>query len=173
MPMKLRNAALVIIAFAAATGMSYGVVRYLARDALHHAHIDPTALRETQLLRSYANELVDLMNEYIEHVGWGTPAPGPRAKSWIDEAFRPRLDALRLRLDEGVPLGIEPFAHLVQAADTLAAMAGHPADQHLRQRAASEVRRAAESVQAHIHQLGMEAHLPNPARKPLFGQPSP
>ena len=168
MARKLRNMALLLMAFAMATGTSYAIVRYLAQEALQEKRIDPETMREAQLLRAHTNELIDLMNEYTEHLPPETPAPSPRTKSWIDQTFRPRIDDHRLRQGEGSPIDTQAFINIIQATDTLATTAVHPADQHLRRRAASEIRNAAQTTQAHIEGLGIEVHMPHPPRKPLF-----
>ncbi len=165
-----RLAFFVLLLAGAATSMavSYGVVRYLTRDLTLIAVTDPELVRTATLLRSWSNELVDVMTAYLERVPLEAAAPKPSAKQWAAGEFRDRVVSLRQAMERQALWDLESYRRLRAAADRALSMVQHPADRELRRMVAKDITTAVATVEDHIRRNRVAAELPLPMRQPRF-----
>jgi hypothetical protein len=178
----VRYVLLMLLACSLSMGISFGLVRHFTRGLSVTESLDRRTLLQARLLRSYANELVDLTEDYLARIPFDVKAPKPQDLQWVRRDFQPRIEDLEermnaeLRPDAPAAINIAPFRGLRSAADRAMAMAGHPADPDLRRSAARDIVHAVESAEEAITQMKAASHLdepPRPMRYLLRGSPAP
>ena len=120
-------------------------------------------LHEATELRLFSNELVLLVDEFLEKKGVSGPAEQASYEKWVHRSFHARVNDLRQRL---VHSDLSSRAHtaLLAAADRAAAMATRPQDVRLQESARSAVLEAVARSESHITQMGADERVtPRPA----------
>ncbi len=116
------------------------------------------ALLEAQVLRSCANELVLLAEEFSLHRTEATPTGAAEYARWLAEDYRPRLGEFRKRfsdaLKESVALG-----KLMEATSKLDEASQAPTDKNIRASALKEVAEAVNGAEEQIGALGVGSDL--------------
>lgn len=140
--------------------LSYGIVRFMARDVPHEGDPGHPDIQNADEFRRHSNALITLANEYIRHFN-DQPDPkraSPAFKSWVEREFMPKLNGLRTGISQSRASGIL-LATLLAAADDLAVMAYSPGNEKLRTHAIQRVRNAASQIEAYISRIGVGVHL--------------
>lgn len=150
-----------------ATGVSFGVMRYLAEEHIQARRPDPARMWEANQLRDFNNELVQLCNGYIRRYPT-TGAPSVEVQAWIDREFRPELQYLRERI-HGSSVREHPLAlDLISATDRAIAMARHGSSAAVRRQTLAQVSASSAAVEGWIDSLGLGNRLARPAEAPRF-----
>jgi hypothetical protein len=92
------------------------------------------------------------MRSYQEHVATEPIPPGAGFTAWAARDFRPELNEIRRRLQQG-EWPSDAFQALLSASDRMAAMAGEPGRPGPREAAAEELARAEEVVEQRVGAL--------------------
>lgn len=165
----LRFLALTLLACLVSMGISYFTVRYLTRNLSAEDRVDAADIQRAQLLRSCSNELLKLVEGYLERAPDKDKAAKPVARRWIEQVFRPGINQLRLRLADDVILSIPPGGGLLSAADLAASLRGRSGEAG-RRRVAGEALRASAAVERYITAREMDRYLGEPPYVAGFGE---
>lgn len=125
--------------------------------------LTPEELQAATELRLFSNELVLLVNEFLQKKGVAGPAEQASYEKWVHRNFHPRVNDLRQRL---IHSNLSSRAHtaVLAAADRAAAMGARPRELRLQESARSAVLDAVAQSESHITQMGAGKRVtPRPA----------
>lgn len=139
---------------------------FLVGQLLARSEPDALTLEELEAateLRLFSNELVLLVNEFLQKKGVAGPAEQALYEKWIHRNFHPRVNDLRQRLIHS-DLSSRAHTSLLAAADRVAAMRAGPEDLRMQEKARSAVLEAVAQSESHITQIGAGKRVtPRPA----------
>lgn len=157
------------VSFLAAMCLSYLLVgQLLARSA--PAPLSAAELMEATELRLFSNELVSLVNVFLEKGRAAAGAAGMASyEQWIGRKFHPQTNDLRQRL---VYSELSGSAHtaLLAAADRAIGMGSQHEDTRLRESATAAVLEAVAKTESRIAQMGAEKHITPGPLTPSFSR---
>lgn len=131
--------------------------------------LTPGELREAMELRQFSNELVLLVNEFLQKDRVTEAAARAFHEQWVHRSFHPRVNDLRQRL---VHSDLSSRAHtaLLAAADRASAMGARPQDARSHESAVSAVLEAIALSESHIAQLGADKRVTPRLVTPSFAK---
>jgi hypothetical protein len=147
-------------------GISFLLVRHMTRNLVIVERVNPETIQGAELLRSNANKLSDLTQDFLGHFPEGQVAPVPMVEAWLERDFKPRAYSLvkDIEWESSLPGGnavvhSQAFSDVLEAARRLYVSARHPDDAELRRLAVEDVRRALDVAETHISELKIGRYL--------------
>ena len=113
-------------------------------------------------LRSSANELARLTNEFTNAVPSPAAAQAPQTAAWLRGAYPESIEALQTQLSTEALLNTPPARDLLSACGRLRAMALHPDDANLRGAVLAEVRNALDAVDRYLKDTNLQRRIALP-----------
>lgn len=156
-------------AFCLSMGAAYlGVSHYLHMDR-QATPPDAYLIRQGERLRELQADVTDAAQRLHDRLPAGQSSVTPADVRWASADYLPRLNYLRLRLEDrhawaGLPHA--PHEAATHAVDALRAAAREPASVERRARAFELVRAAAQAVEQWLREAGVNNYVRTPATLP-------
>ncbi|MFP4499451.1 MAG: hypothetical protein ACLFTT_00495 [Candidatus Hydrogenedentota bacterium] len=153
--------------FLVSMGVSFWGVQYMLSYEQQTIPPDADSRAHGETLCALANDLVDLAQQYRDHVPQGTHRLRPQTARWFAQDFVPRVNHYKLRLSEGfdvLALPAKPLRALRLGAQALQAAANAPAAPERGRTALRAVEDAVVSVSHWIREAGVARYLRTPLR---------
>lgn len=164
---RIRYLVFLLLSCGLAMAISFGLVLGMARRHGHEAKQDATTIEEADALRALSNELVLLLDEYLERVAPESSDPSSAFKTWVSESFRPRLNDFRQRITDS-KVSSRILESLAKAGNAVSAMAQRPEQDALRRAAIKDVLDARDAVEGHVADLRAGSRLTRQLVAPRF-----